>query len=145
MTSKISQAGSAQKMADVVTTHITRTKVTADGGSVFEQLEVPLDNKNWIGSLSRGTEVHEIVFRETDGAYDLDWHTAPCRQFIIMTNGGVDVTTTDGVTKRFADGDVLLVEDTTGLADSDFTTGKGHRSKAVDNKPRKSILVKLRI
>ena len=28
--------------------------------------------------------------------------------------GGVDVTTTDGVTKRFADGDVLLVEDTTG-------------------------------
>ena len=31
-----------------------------------------------------------------------------------MVAGGVDVTTTDGVTKRFADGDVLLVEDTTG-------------------------------
>ena len=28
--------------------------------------------------------------------------------------GGVDVTTTDGITKRFSDGDVLLVEDTTG-------------------------------
>ena len=28
--------------------------------------------------------------------------------------GGMDVTTTDGVTKRFSDGDVLLVEDTTG-------------------------------
>ena len=52
-----------------------------------EELAVPLDNKNWIGSLSKGHEVHEIVFRETDGAYDLDWHTAPCRQFIIMTNG----------------------------------------------------------
>lgn len=52
-----------------------------------EELDVLLDNKNWIGSLSKGHEVHEIVFRETDGAYELDWHTAPCRQFIIMTNG----------------------------------------------------------
>ncbi len=51
-----------------------------------EDVDIPLDFKNWIGSLSAGTDVHEIVFRETDGAYDLDWHTAPCRQFIIMTN-----------------------------------------------------------
>ena len=48
---------------------------------------MPLETTNWIGSLSAGTEVHEIVFRETDGAYDLDWHTAPCRQFIIMVDG----------------------------------------------------------
>ena len=52
-----------------------------------EELAVPLDIKNWIGLLSKGTEVHELVFRETDEAYDLDWHTAPCRQFIIMTHG----------------------------------------------------------
>ncbi len=32
----------------------------------------------------------------------------------VVHAGGVDVTTTDGVQKRFADGDVLLVEDTTG-------------------------------
>ena len=48
---------------------------------------MPLETTNWIGSLSAGTAVHEIVFRETDGAYDLDWHTAPCRQFIIMVDG----------------------------------------------------------
>ena len=30
------------------------------------------------------------------------------------------------------------------VADDDAAAGKGHRSKAVDNKPRKSILVKLR-
>jgi hypothetical protein len=52
-----------------------------------EDIQVPLNNKSWIGSLSAGTEVYEIVFRETDGAYDLDWHTAPCRQFIIMIDG----------------------------------------------------------
>ncbi len=49
---------------------------------------MPLETTNWIGSLSAGTAVHEIVFRQTDGAYDLDWHTAPCRQFIIMVDGG---------------------------------------------------------
>ena len=31
-----------------------------------------------------------------------------------MLNGAVDVTTTDHETRRFADGDILLVEDTTG-------------------------------
>lgn len=53
-----------------------------------EDLDVPLDIQNWIGALSEGTGVHEIVFRQTSGAYDLSWHTAPCRQFIIMINGG---------------------------------------------------------
>ena len=31
-----------------------------------------------------------------------------------MLNGAVDVTTSDHETRRFADGDILLVEDTTG-------------------------------
>ena len=39
-----------------------------------------------------------------------------------MVAGGVDVTTTDGVTKRFADGDVLLVEDTTGHSSSAYAS-----------------------
>lgn len=38
-------------------------------------------------------------------------HQLQCPEHV---SGGVDVTTTDGVTKRFTDGDVLLVEDTTG-------------------------------
>ena len=33
-----------------------------------------------------------------------------------LCTGGVDITTTDGVQRRFADGDVVLVEDTTGEA-----------------------------
>ena len=79
------------------------------------------------------------------------------------------MTTSDGKTRRFQDGDVLLVEDTTGVVSSCVTTslcctllkhccvgrgrvteagcqasGQGHKSRAVDGKPRKSILVKLR-
>ena len=63
------------------------------------------------GSL---VQVKDMIFRRTEGSYDLDFHTAPQRQYIIMLNGAVDVTTSDHKTRRFADGDVLLVEDTTG-------------------------------
>ena len=41
------------------------------------------------------------------------WGCSMLMQFLHAV-GGVDVTTTDGITKRFADGDVLLVEDTKG-------------------------------
>ncbi len=36
--------------------------------------------------------------------------------------GGVDVTTSDGEKRRFQDGDILLVEDTTGVVSSCITT-----------------------
>ena len=71
--------------AACTSTHLA--SILYDTSTVAEDVDVPLDVKNWIGSLSAGVGVHELVFRETDGAYDLGWHTAPCRQFIIMTNG----------------------------------------------------------
>ena len=71
----------------------------------------PPADSNVRGSL---VQVKDIIFRRTEGSYDLDFHTAPQRQYIIMLNGAVDVTTTDHETRRFADGDILLVEDTMG-------------------------------
>ena len=46
--------------------------------------------------------------------------------------GSVDITTTDGVERRFNIGSVLKVED---------VGGRGHKSKAVDNGIRKSIFL----
>ena len=46
--------------------------------------------------------------------------------------GEVDITTTDGVQRRFGTGSVLKVED---------VDGRGHKSRAVDNAIRKSIFV----
>lgn len=119
----------------VQVTHVTRALATADGGSQFEELDISLDKQSWFGVLSRSMAVHELLFCDVEGSCDMDWHTAPCRQFVIIIDGAIDVTTTDGVTKRFSPGKVLLVED---------TTGKGHKSKVVDNKPAKSIMIKLR-
>ena len=73
-----------------------------------------------------------IIFRETSGDYDLDWHPAPRRQYIINLDGGVKITASDGESRIIGAGEVLLVED---------TSGKGHLSKSVGGKMRRSIFV----
>jgi len=73
-----------------------------------------------------------IIFRETSGDYDLDWHPAPRRQYIINLDGAVQITASDGEKRIINAGEVLLVED---------ITGKGHLSKSVGGKMRRSIFV----
>jgi len=113
---------------------VTRIYTTKDGGSAFEDIVIGLFDKGDIGCLSERIKVKDIIFRTTDESYDFNWHNAPERQFVIIQEGEVDITTSDGVTRRFKTGDVLLAED---------ITGKGHISRAVDSKPRKSIFVTL--
>ena len=75
-----------------------------------------------------------MIFRETPGDYDYDWHPAPRRQYIVLLDGEIEITVGGGETRRFRGGDVLLVED---------TTGRGHRTRAVDGRPRRSIFITL--
>jgi quercetin dioxygenase-like cupin family protein len=55
-------------------------------------------------------EVTGVSFLFTDKDYDLDYHNAPRRQYIIMLQDSVDVQTSDGEQRRFGPGDILLVE-----------------------------------
>ena len=73
-----------------------------------------------------------IIFRETPGTYDYEWHPAPRRQYIINLDGAVSIQASDGETRIIGAGEVILVED---------TSGKGHFSKAVEGKMRHSIFV----
>jgi uncharacterized cupin superfamily protein len=51
-----------------------------------------------------------------------------------MLDGEVEIEAGDGTKRRFGTGDVLLAED---------TAGRGHISRAVEGRPRKSIFVTL--
>ena len=73
-----------------------------------------------------------IIFRQTGGDYDLDWHPAPRRQYIINLDAGVRITASDGESREIGAGEVILVED---------TTGKGHLSQAIGGAVRHSIFV----
>lgn len=113
---------------------ITHILADANGETHFGELDIPLHDSGAIGLLSQLQPATGIIFRETPGTNNYDWHNTPRRQYVIMLERGVDFTVSDGETRRFASGDVVLLED---------TTGKGHVSKAVNGQRRKSIFVTL--
>lgn len=104
----------------------------ANGISHFRDIEVEWVEQRYSSKLSKRMPANGIIFRETAGDYNLDWHPTPRRQYIVNLDAGVQITASDGETRVIGPGEVLLVED---------TTGKGHLSKAVDGKMRRSIFV----
>lgn len=75
-----------------------------------------------------------VVFRETAPDYDYDWHPAPRRQYIVLLDGEIEMEVGDGEKRRFRGGEVLLMED---------TSGRGHRTRTVDGRMRRSIFITL--
>jgi len=94
----------------------------ADGESHFRDIEVDWAEERRGSKLSKRLPANGIIFRETMAEYDLDWHPAPRRQYIVNLDAGVKLTASDGESRIIAAGEVILVED---------TTGKGHRSQGL--------------
>jgi hypothetical protein len=106
--------------------------VDGNGESHFRDIEVDWVEETRAGKLSKRLPATGIIFRQVQPSYDLDWHPAPRRQYIINLDAGVRITASDGESRVIGAGEVILVED---------TTGKGHRSQAVDRKIRHCIFV----
>ena len=113
---------------------ILRIYTGADNRSHFEDVEIPLKSAGKIGFLSELMQATGIVFRETGGDYNYDFHTAPRRQYVVNLEGEVEIEVGDGSKRILRSGDILLAED---------TTGQGHISRAVAGKPRKSLFITL--
>ena len=106
-----------------------------DGLSHFEDVEVELKDDGRATDISQTLGATGVVFRRTRPEYDLDWHPAGRRQFVINLSGEVEITASDGEVRRFGPGSVMLADD---------TTGKGHLSKHIGEAERFSIFVHLR-
>jgi hypothetical protein len=113
---------------------VTRVFTGDDGESHFEDVELELRDLGQAGRLSELVKATGILFRETGGDYDLDFHNAPRRQYVINLDGAVELEVGDGTRRVLGPGEVLLAED---------TTGRGHKSRAVDGRRRRSIFVTL--
>ena len=103
-----------------------------NGVSHFRDVEVEWVETRNFSKLSKRLPATGIIFRETSGDYDLDWHPAPRRQYIINLDGGVKITASDGEAREIQAGEVILVED---------TSGKGHLSQSLGKQMRHSIFV----
>ena len=106
--------------------------VDAKGETHFRDIEVEWVEERPGGKLSRRLPATGIIFRVTPAEHNLDWHPAPRRQYIINLDAGVELTASDGESRKIGAGEVILVED---------VSGKGHLSKSIDTKLRHSIFV----
>jgi hypothetical protein len=82
--------------------------------------------------LSKKFGSTDIIFRENDSSYHWDFHLAHARQFILLLDGEIEITTSLGEVRRFFGGDILLVED---------TYGKGHKTRQISEGIRRSVFV----
>jgi hypothetical protein len=116
------------------TMKVVRVYTGQDNQSHFEDIEIPLKDGGKGGFMSELMKATGVVFRETDGNYNFDFHNAPRRQYVVNLEGEVEIEVGDGTKRLLRSGDILLAED---------TTGQGHISRAVNGKPRKSLFITL--
>ena len=103
----------------------------ANGESHFRDIEVEWAEEKHFSKMSNRLPATGIIFRETVADYDLDWHPAPRRQYIINLDAGVKLTASDGESRVIGAGEIVLVED---------IKGKGHLSQSL-GQMRHSIFV----
>ena len=113
---------------------VVRLYTGPDNKSHFEDIEIPLKDSGKVGFISERYKATGVVFRETTGDYNYDFHPAPRRQYVVNLEGEVEIEVGDGTKRIIRTGDILLAED---------TTGQGHISRAVAGKPRKSLFITL--
>jgi hypothetical protein len=113
---------------------VTRLFTGPDGKTHAEAMPVPLGAPDGATERSGTFAVRSLQFVRTSPAYDLDWHPAPSRQFVITVSGESEVVIGDGTRIHLYPGHIILVED---------TTGQGHLSKALGDKDRIALFVPL--
>jgi hypothetical protein len=116
-----------------------RTYATLDGGSRFEDVEVEFKPVPFIPGnppldLSEPRSATAAQFTVLAPAWDGSWHTTPRRQYAVTLAGEWEVTTTDGETRRFPPGCLVLLDD---------KTGRGHNTRVVGDGPVSILLVAL--
>jgi len=85
-------------------------------------------------------EVSEIVqaqhgFLRAPAGWYGDWHPTPTYQVMCLLSGSLRVGVSDGETRRFEPGSVLVLED---------TTGRGHTTRVVSNDPAILVFAQLK-
>jgi hypothetical protein len=107
----------------------TFTRLYSDrfGQSHFDDVEVHFDSVDYTTAgpplnLSDITSATNLRFMEAPAGWSSDWHTSSARTLFICLSGSWEVTVSDGESRRFAIGSVMLVENTSGVGHSSRIT-----------------------
>jgi hypothetical protein len=92
------------------TMRVVRIHTRPDNRSHFEDLQIPLKDGGKVGFLSERMKATGVVFRETAGDYNYDFHTAPRQQLVVNLEGEVEIEVGDGTRRILRTGDILLLD-----------------------------------
>ena len=109
------------------------------GESHFEDVELDLVSPEYAPpapplDLSSFTPATQFGFMRAPAGWSSEWHPSSTRNIFFVLSGEWEVTASDGETRRFAAGSVLLAED---------TSGKGHASRVLGNTDSLAAIVQL--
>ena len=109
------------------------------GESHFDDIEIQFTATDYVRSaepldLSHMLPANEIGFMRAPAGWASDLHVSSARNIFVVLSGEWEVTASDGESRRFAVGSVLLVED---------TSGKGHSSRVMSNTEAVAVVVQL--
>ena len=113
---------------------IHRLYADKNGESHFQDVEIEYAESTRAGRLSKRMPATGIIFREVQPDYDLDWHPAPRRQYVVTLSGEREIELEGGKKLRLGPGSILLAED---------TTGKGHILRHVGSQDVISLTIPL--
>jgi len=117
----------------------TRLYSDENGESHFEDTQLDLALTEYAPaapplSLSAFTPATQFGFMRAPAGWSSDWHPASGRTMFFVLRGEWEVTASDGETRTFRVGSVLLAED---------TNGKGHTSRVVSEVDSLAAMVEL--
>jgi quercetin dioxygenase-like cupin family protein len=126
-------------MSDAGRMSYVRLYADADGETHFEDVTLAVEQRRAasgsLDSLAELIPVQGLLFRRVvEDHPGTGAHNAPRRQFIVTLAGEHEVTVSDGETRQFGPGSVVLVED---------TEGKGHVTRATGPPPRITLFAPL--
>jgi hypothetical protein len=107
------------------------------GDSHFEDVSPTMVAEHYAGAqwlISQPLPVDELRFRRVAEEFPDEPHLAPRRQLIVSLAGESEVEVSDGETRRFGPGSVILVED---------VAGKGHRTRRIGDTVRETLFISL--
>src|SRR5712664_1582268 len=109
------------------------------GESHFADVEIDLAATEYappapLLDLSSFTPATQFGFMRAPAGWSSEWHPSSTRNIFFVLNGEWEVTASDGETRRFAAGSVLLAED---------TSGKGHASRVLGDADSRAVMVQL--
>jgi hypothetical protein len=117
----------------------TRLYADDDGESHFAEVEIDFTLTEYAPpapplDLSAVAKAKDFAFMNAPAGWLSDWHSSATRSLFVVLSGEWEVTASDGETRTFGVGSVLLAED---------TTGKGHTSRVLGDADSLAAMLQL--